>query len=407
MIKDFDVIVIGAGAAGLMCASEAGKRGRRVCVLEHAAKIGKKILISGGGRCNFTNLNTAPENYLSENPHFCKSALTRYTAQDFVAMVKRHRISYHEKKLGQLFCDDSARRIVEMLETECRNAKVEIYTNCTVRSVKQNPSNETAKQANAKEAKSGYTVETEQGIWRSESLVIATGGVSIPKMGATDFGYKIARQFGLRMTQVKPALVPLTWSSAEADKWSNLSGVSFPASVAVKQAEFDESVLLTHKGLSGPAVLQISSYWNGRDAIRINLLPHTGGARDFLLRHRESGSELISVLSQAVPRRLAQAWCAKHDLPSKPMHRFSLKELERIAARLDDWYIQPHGTEGFAKAEVTLGGVCTKEISSQTMASKRVAGLYFVGEVLDVTGHLGGYNFQWAWSSGFVAGQYV
>ena len=412
---DADCIVIGGGAAGLMCAGEAGKRGRKVLILEHAAKIGKKILISGGGRCNFTNINTAPENFISENPNFCKSALARYTAQDFIELVRRHRIAFHEKKLGQLFCDGSSREIVAMLETECRQSQVEIRTDCTVHRISKieatstmmKDTNQLSRMPDASMSPAArFQVETNQGILTCASLVIATGGVSIPKMGATDFGHRIARQFGLRVTQIKPALVPLTWDADEANRWRDLSGIAFEASVSCGTAEFDESVLLTHRGLSGPAVLQISSYWNARQKINVRLLPFAD-MEEILHRHQHAAAELATVLGDYLPHRFAKAWCEVHNTAARPMNRFSAKELSRIAAQLASWELTPRGTEGFAKAEVTLGGVDTRELSSRTMEAVRVPGLYFIGEVVDVTGHLGGYNFQWAWSSGFAAGQNV
>ncbi len=396
-MRQTDIIVIGAGAAGLMCAMEAGKRGRKVLVLERAASIGKKIHISGGGRCNFTNVNAAPENYLSENPNFCKSALVRYTPQDFINLVERHDIHYHEKKLGQLFCDGSSREIVQMLEEECRRARVEIRTNVNVRGVSKLELND--------EQRARFQVEIDCETLTCESLVIATGGVSIPKMGAPDVGHRAARGFGLRVTQLKPALVPLTWAAGEAEQLRELSGISLEASVGYKQIEFDENILLTHRGLSGPAVLQISSYWSAPDAIRVRLLPHID-VEKMLHAHRHEASELATVLSNYLPKRFAQAWCALY-AKSKPMHRYSESELARIAASLTAWQLAPHGTEGYAKAEVTLGGVDTRELSSKTMEAKRLENLYFIGEVVDVTGHLGGYNFQWAWASGFAAGQHV
>lgn len=388
-----DVIIIGAGAAGLMCAIEAGKRGKRVLVLEHAEKVGKKILISGGGRCNFTNIFASADNYLSANPNFCKSALARYTPYDFVEMVERHRITYHEKKLGQLFCDGSSREIVAMLLEECRAASVEVRTCCPVREVNK---------------PDVFTVETDQGTFSARSLVIATGGLSIPKMGATDFGYRLAQRFNLRVTDLKPALVPLTLHETERKTFSELSGVSLAARVGVDNStkvQFEENILLTHRGLSGPAVLQISSYWNAPNVVSVDLLPDEI-AHDFLMEHSRETTELAAVLSERLPKRFAQKWCELY-APSKPMRFFSTKELLNIAQLLKNWQVRPEGTEGYAKAEVTLGGIDTDELSSKTMEAKRVPGLYFIGEVVDVTGHLGGYNFQWAWASGFAAGQHV
>ncbi|MBA3441888.1 MAG: NAD(P)/FAD-dependent oxidoreductase [Pyrinomonadaceae bacterium] len=389
---DKDVIILGAGAAGLFCAAEAGKRGRRVLVIEHAEKVGKKILISGGGRCNFTNIHATPENYLSENPSFCKSALARYTPDDFIKHVERHGIHYHEKKLGQLFCDGSSREIVRMLMDECAAANVEVRTCCTVSRVEKNRV---------------FTVETNQGTFTAASLVIATGGLSIPKMGATDYGYKLARQFGLRLTPLRPALVPFVLPAADLEAFGELSGISINAAVTTSdhQIEFEENVLVTHRGLSGPAVLQISTYWNEGESIKVRLLPEVS-VEELLFTQREEAMELATVLSEKLPRRFAQKWCELY-APSKPMNRFSTKELAHVAHSLANWQIYPSGTEGFAKAEVTRGGIDTNELSSKTMEAKRVPGMYFIGEVVDVTGHLGGYNFQWAWASGFAAGQCV
>jgi predicted Rossmann fold flavoprotein len=385
-----DVIVIGAGAAGLLCAIEAGKRGRRVLVLEHAERVGKKIAISGGGRCNFTNIHTSAENYLSANPHFCKSALSRYTPSDFISLVEKHNIAYHEKKLGQLFCDGSSRQIIKMLLDECESAGVEIRCNCQVLSVKK----ETA-----------FRIETNQGSFVSSSLVIATGGLSIPTLGATDFGYRIARQFGLRIEETRPALVPLTLMSLTQKQFMELSGISLDAIVDCLGTEFRENILITHRGLSGPAILQISSYWQPGAVISINLLPEED-AFDILQQSRNSEIELINLLAGRWPRRFAQIWCQLY-AASKPVRQYSDRELDDIARKIHRMELTPAGTEGFRKAEVTAGGVSTSELSSQTMEARSVSGLYFIGEVVDVTGHLGGYNFQWAWASGFVAGQYV
>ncbi|MFN2455352.1 MAG: NAD(P)/FAD-dependent oxidoreductase [Pyrinomonadaceae bacterium] len=385
-----DVIIIGAGAAGLMCAIEAGKRGRRVLLLEHADRIGKKIAVSGGGRCNFTNTNTRPENFISANPNFCKSALARYTPADFIALVEKHGIRYHEKKLGQLFCDDSSREIIEMLFAECADAKVEIKLDCVVRKVVK---------------ESAFVVETNQGNFEAGSLVIATGGLSIPKIGATDFGYQVARQFGLRIQPTRPALVPLTFAPHKLTALKELSGVSIDALVRCHRAEFRENILLTHRGLSGPAILQISSYWHAGDGLSIDLLPEQN-ALEILQTKRQSDIDLANLLSQHLPKRFAQAWCQLY-APSKPVNRLSNEEIQRIARQLHRWELMPDGTEGYGKAEVTGGGVDTHELSSKTMEARAVPGLFFIGEVIDVTGHLGGYNFQWAWASGFIAAQYV
>jgi hypothetical protein len=385
-----DVIVIGGGAAGLMCAFEAGRRGRRVVVLEHNERVGRKIEISGGGRCNFTNTGTAPANFISRNPHFAKSALARYTPADFLALVRRHRIGYHEKKLGQLFCDESSGQIVRMLLDECDAAGVEIRTGCRVGSV-------------LKEER--FRVETGRGAFESESLVVATGGLSIPKLGATDFGYRVARQFGLKVVSPEPALVPLTLAPHDLASFQPLSGVSVPAIVRCGGAEFAENVLVTHRGLSGPAVLQISSYWSRGLELSVDLLPGED-ARALLMRKRADGAELATALGRHLPRRFAQVW-ADAFAPRKPLRAYSDAEAEAVAGRLHDWRIRPAGTEGFQKAEVTKGGVSTDELSSKTLEARRVPGLFFVGEVVDVTGHLGGYNFQWAWASAHAAGQFV
>jgi predicted Rossmann fold flavoprotein len=385
-----DVIIIGGGAAGLFCAIEAGKRGRRVVVLEHAERVGKKIAISGGGRCNFTNIHTSADNFLSANPNFCKSALARYTPADFVALIERHGIRYHEKKLGQLFCDGSSREIIEMLLTECERARVEILLNCHVGKIERG---------------SSFELETTRGRLVCDSLVIATGGLSIPKIGATDFGYRVARQFGLRIRETRPALVPLTFAAQKLGEMKALSGISIDARAGCNGAEFRENILLTHRGLSGPAILQISSYWKRGDALSIDLLPDESAA-EILTAQRRSEMELANLLGQHLPRRFAHAWCELY-ARSRPLSQYSVKELEEIARRLHEWQLLPDGSEGYAKAEVTAGGIDTDELSSKTMEARRAPGLYFIGEVLDVTGHLGGFNFQWAWASGFAAGQFV
>jgi predicted Rossmann fold flavoprotein len=385
-----DVIIIGGGAAGLMCAIEAGKRGRRVIVIEHADRIGKKIAISGGGRCNFTNLYASPDNFLSANPNFCKSALARYAPADFIALVEKHGIRYHEKKLGQLFCDGSSREVIEMLLVECESARVEIRVDCTIREIRKDDA---------------FVLDTNQGEFECRSLVIATGGLSIPPMGATDFGYRIARQFGLAIRETRPALVPLTFGGAELDELRELSGVSLDSIVQCNGAEFRENILFTHRGLSGPAILQVSSYWNRGDSISINLLPEND-AGEILIAEQRSNVELANLLAQYLPRRFATAWCQAF-APSRPLSSYSQKELEAVARRLHDWRLAPSGSEGYKKAEVTVGGVDTDELSSKTMESRRAPGLYFIGEVVDVTGHLGGFNFQWAWASGHAAGTYV
>jgi predicted Rossmann fold flavoprotein len=386
----FDVTVIGGGAAGLMCAIEAGRRGRRVLVLEHNERVGRKIEISGGGRCNFTNVNTTANNFVSRNPHFAKSALARYTPADFVALVERHRIAYHEKKLGQLFCDESSRRIIEMLISECDAAGVRVETNCRVGEVQRDGL---------------FVLQTNRGAFESESLVVATGGLSIPKLGATDFGYRLARQFGLKIIEPVPALVPLTLAPRDLASFGALSGVSVPSVVGCGPVEFAENILVTHRGLSGPAILQISSYWSRGRSLSIDLLPGTD-ARALLESKRASGAELSTLLGVHLPKRFAQVW-RQLFAPPRPLRTFTDAEVEAVAALLHDWRVRPAGTEGFQKAEVTKGGVCTDELSSKTMEARRVPGLYFIGEVVDVTGQLGGYNFQWAWASGHAAGQYV
>jgi hypothetical protein len=385
-----DVTVIGGGAAGLMCAFEAGRRGRRVVVLEHNERVGRKIEISGGGRCNFTNADTAADNFISRNPHFAKSALARYTPADFVALVRRHRIAFHEKKLGQLFCDESSRQIVSMLLAECEAAGVDVRTGCRVEALEKDER---------------FRVRTSRGEFVSESVVVATGGLSIPKLGATDFGHRVARQFGLKVVAPEPALVPLTLAPRDLAALQPLSGVSVPAVVRCGGAEFAENVLVTHRGLSGPAVLQISSYWSRGQEISVDLLPGAD-ARAFISRQRAGGGELQTAVSRHLPKRFAQVWCETF-APRKPLRAYTDAEVGAVAERLHDWRVRPAGTEGFQKAEVTKGGVSTDELSSTTLEARRVPGLYFIGEVVDVTGHLGGYNFQWAWASAHAAGQFV
>jgi predicted Rossmann fold flavoprotein len=386
----FDVIVLGGGAAGLMCAIEAGKRGRKVLLIERNDRLGRKILISGGGRCNFTNVDAGPDNYLSTNPDFCRSALARYTPADFVALVEQHGIAYHEKKLGQLFCDGSARQIVDMLEAECALAGVEIVLGCDVDEVRRGEA---------------FGLETNYGAFAGRSLVIATGGLSIAKLGATDFGYRIAKQFDLAVVEPRPGLVPLTFDGDELSMFSSLAGVSVDAVVRIGRQSFRENVLFTHRGLSGPAILQASSYWRPGQALTIDLLP-SKRAHDLLEAHRTEARDLPAILGDQLPRRFAQAWAELYDL-SRPVGEMSDRELELAAQRLEGWQVWPTGSEGFAKAEVTVGGVDTRELSSQTMEARKVPGLFFIGEAVDVTGWLGGYNFQWAWASGAAAGRAV
>ena len=388
-----DVIVIGGGAAGLMCARVAGLRGRRVRVIEHANRCGKKILMSGGGRCNFTNNGTTAANFISGNPHFCKSALARYTPQHFIEMVERHRIAYHEKELGQLFCDDSSKQIVKMLLDECTDAGVRIDTQCSVESVER--------------IDEGFRVRTTLGELRAPALVVATGGLSIPSMGATGFGYELARQFGHTVLPTRAGLVPLTLSGKHQERLADLSGVALPITAHCNGREFSNFMLITHRGVSGPSILQISSYWNLGDALHLDLLPQ-GDAFEILKeqRSRRPAAELRTTLGELFPKRFAERLC---DIwfTSRPMRQFNDPELRVIAAQLQQWPLIASGTEGYRTAEVTLGGVDTDELSSSTMQSKRVPGLYFIGEVVDVTGWLGGYNFQWAWASGHAVGSAV
>ncbi|MCP1375605.1 NAD(P)/FAD-dependent oxidoreductase [Dyella lutea] len=387
-----DVLVIGAGAAGLMCAITAGQRGKRVRVVDHANKAGKKILMSGGGRCNFTNLGTTPANFLSANPHFAKSALARYTPWDFIALVEKRGIRYHEKELGQLFCDESSKLIVRMLLDECAAAGVEVRTSCAVTQVAK--------------SEEGFLIETADGPIQATSLVIATGGLSIPSLGATGFGYELARQFGHRVLPTRAGLVPLTLSGKHQERYQDLAGLALPVSEArVGKHSFRAGLLFTHRGVSGPAILQISSYWQAGDDLRLDLSPEAD-IGDWLVAQRgeRPAAELKNVLGDLLPKRLAQRLCEVW-FPSKPMRQFREAELVDIGRQLHDWPIVASGTEGYRTAEVTLGGVDTNELSSSTMESKRVPGLYFIGEVVDVTGWLGGYNFQWAWASGHAAGE--
>ncbi|MFY9742729.1 MAG: NAD(P)/FAD-dependent oxidoreductase [Candidatus Sulfotelmatobacter sp.] len=392
MTQSFDVIILGGGAAGLMCAIEAGKRGRRVAVLERADKIGKKILISGGGRCNFTNIHTTSENFISANPHFAKSALSRYAPSDFIALVRKHGISYHEKKLGQLFCDRSARDIVEMLEAECHAAGVEIFLNTAISEIRH---------------ESDFLVCAKHGDFRAPALVVAAGGLSIPKIGATSFGYDLARQFGITVREPWPALVPLVLGADDRSRYCDLAGVSADVIASLGAQQFHEKMLITHRGLSGPAILQISSYWNEKEnnsrPISIDLAP--GAQLTALFRDSKVARTLTTLRAEvrkSLPQRLADRWLDLHS-PTSLTNR-SLSEFE---GRIHAWTISPVTTEGYEKAEVTAGGVNTNELSAKTMESSKVPGLFFVGEVVDVTGQLGGFNFQWAWASGAAAGRFV
>ncbi|GAB2878016.1 NAD(P)/FAD-dependent oxidoreductase [Microbulbifer echini] len=387
-----DVVIIGAGAAGLMCAATAGQRGRSALVLDHANKVGKKILMSGGGRCNFTNLYTSAENFYSGNPHFCKSALARYSQWDFIALVEKYGIAYHEKALGQLFCDNKSKDIVDLLLAECRAAKAQIRTRCAVSTIQFE--------------QNGYLVETNLGLVHCESLVVATGGLSIPTMGATGFGYDIARQFGLDIVPTRAALVPFTQHKRQLQRQDSLPGSSLAVTASCGEGSFHEQMLFTHRGLSGPAVLQISSHWREGQAVTFDLAPD----RDLVdwLRHCRQGSpesHLHSVLAELWSKKLVQFFLQRLDIASRPLKQFSDAELQALGAKLQTWKLVPDGTEGYRTAEVTLGGVDTDQVSSRTMECKTQSGLYFVGEVLDVTGWLGGFNFQWAWASGHAAGE--
>ncbi len=387
MNRKYDVIILGAGAAGLMCAMEAGKRGRRVLVLERADRIGKKILISGGGRCNFTNLHTSPENFLSANRHFAKSALARYTPADFIGLVEKHRIPYHEKKLGQLFCDRTANGITAMLEQECRDAGVEIRCNTKVNEVRNDDQ---------------FTVQAEDASFGAPRLVVATGGLSIAKLGATSLGYDLARQFGLKIEPPRAALVPLLFSERDRKRWCDLAGVSTEVVASTRSAKqtFRENMLFTHHGISGPAILQISSYWDGKEPIHFDLAPDRDLTAEWRARSPRDQSSWKLLLREALPRRFADRW-----LETYPLAGNSDRDLAHAEHQLHAWEVKPEGTEGYGKAEVTAGGVATVELSAKTMESLKVSGLFFIGEVVDVTGQLGGFNFQWAWASGFCAGQ--
>ena len=382
----YDTIILGGGAAGLMTALTAGQRGRRVLLLEHNERVGRKIEISGGGRCNFTNLGASPENYLSSQPEFCCSALARYTPWDFLELIDKHGIAYHEKTLGQQFCDGSSRQIIEMLLAECREGGVTIHCGARVGEVTKTDR---------------FQVSTAKGIFTSATLVVATGGLSLPKLGATDFGHRLARKFGLRITDLRAGLVPFTYSPADKPLHA-LSGVAVPVVARCNGAAFPEAMLVTHRGLSGPAILQISSYWREGETVEIDLLPGIDVAT-LLERAKSARRELVPVLAEHWPRRFAEAWATREGQP-KPLAHYKNVELAELTRRLQSWPFRPAGTEGYATAEVTLGGVDPRELSSKTMESRQVPGLFLVGEVVDVTGWLGGYNFQWAWASGRAAG---
>jgi predicted Rossmann fold flavoprotein len=383
LLSTFDVLILGAGAAGLLCATESATRGRRVLLLERSEKIGKKILISGGGRCNFTNVHCQPKNFLSQNPHFAKSALARYTPADFIALVEKHKIPYQEKTLGQLFCDHSAAQIVSMLESECRSAGAKIVVDARIREVRRDTS---------------FVVCTDSAEYRTAVLVVATGGLSIPKMGATRFGYDLAKQFGLNIVPPRAALVPLLFQADDRKRYSDLAGLSTEVIATADETSFREKMLFTHRGLSGPAILQASSYWREGEPIEIDLAPECDATHPI----RDAGTRTVAAAEKALhaflPKRLAERWLQHH-----PPKSFTNASLEMFERELHCWKIYPAGTEGYDKAEVTLGGVDTAELSSKTMESRRVPGLFFIGEVVDVTGQLGGFNFQWAWSSAIAA----
>jgi len=389
-----DIVIVGAGASGLMCAIEAGKRGRRVSVLDHANKVGKKILMSGGGRCNFTNYSVEPENFISQNPHFCKSALSRFTQWDFLSLIDRYKIPFHERDHGQLFCNDSAKDILNMLLSECRQYDVKLQLNCKIEQVQRAETD-------------GFVLTTNKGEVSCQSLVIATGGLSIPKMGATPFGYQLAEQFGIEVVSTRAGLVPFTWQDIDKERLTDLSGIAVPCAVSHHQISFRENVLFTHRGLSGPAILQLSSYWQPGEAVMIDFLP--GQAVEQKLKSKRQQNvklKVKTVLADCLPKRLLAALMSD-ELLELSLQNCSDKQIKQITEQIHRWTVKPNGTEGYRTAEVTVGGVNCDTVSSKTMESLKVSDLYFVGEVLDVTGWLGGYNFQWAWASGWCAGQYV
>ncbi len=396
MSNQFDLAVIGAGAAGMMCAAVAGQRGKRVVLIDHATRLAEKIRISGGGRCNFTNLHAGPNNFLSENPHFCKSALSRYTPQDFLSLMKRYQIPWHEKHKGQLFCDDSAEDIIRMLKAECDAGKIDWRMGCKVDELQ-------------KQEQGGFLLQTSAGVIRTAQVVIACGGLSIPKIGATDFAHKVARQFGLKIIEPRPALVPLTFDSKAWEPFVPLSGISLEVDIETGEKKartvFREDLLFTHRGLSGPAVLQISSFWEPGKAIRINLLPEVDVAEDLVANKSTIKKNLANHLSQYLPARLVDGLLTAHGFAGDArVADMQDKRLRLLGEKLNRWELIPNGSEGYRKAEVTRGGVDTRELSQQSMMANKVPGLYFIGEAVDVTGWLGGYNFQWAWASGTAAG---
>ena len=393
MTIKFDVIIVGAGAAGMMSAIEAGKRGRKVLLVDHYKKIGEKIRISGGGRCNFTNINTSPNKFLSQNPKFVKSALSQYTQNDFINLINKYEIKFHEKKLGQLFCDHSAQQIVEMLLKECELANVTILKEFIIKDLSKDNDQ--------------YLVSTENDKYSSQSLIVATGGLSVPKIGATSFGYEIAKKFDHDLIETLPALVPLTFNEKILEMCKELTGLSVEAIVSFNKVLFQEGMLFTHRGLSGPSILQISSYWKQGDNIKINLSPKLN-IYEYLEDKRKLNPkfEIENIISEILPKRLAKIICDKNEVGGN-ISELSNKILKKLSDAINSWMINPTGSEGYRTAEVTLGGINTKELSSKTMMSNKHKNLFFIGEVVDVTGHLGGYNFQWAWSSGYVAGQYA
>jgi len=391
-MKNYDVVIIGAGAAGLMCALTAGQRGRKVLVLDHAERMGNKILISGGGSCNFTNLYMEHEHYISENPHFCKSALSRFSQHDFIALVEKHNISYQERRYGQLFCNENSVEILNLLVEECRLYGVKILNRCTIKEIEKNRD---------------FTVNTNSECYVTESLVIATGGLSMPAIGASGFGYDVAEQFGLKVLECHPGLVPLTFDRDVLDDFSDLSGISADATVSCNGQSFREAILFTHRGLSGPAVLQISNYWQPGDEVVINLLPDIDLAETIKQWQKDRPkTELKNLIGELLTKRVAHRWLELW-YHNKPVNQYSEREIDEVAVFFHAWCIKPSSTEGYRVAEVTRGGVDTNELSSKTFEARKIKDLYFIGEVMDVTGWLGGYNLQWAWSSGFCAGQYV